>query len=234
MSWYNENYENYEENKQREAEERVRLPGRFWMEADSEGKEIIFVDDRAFAFWEHVVYKDGNFSGEREYFTCCRETDPNGCPLCDAGNRRYYVTMYTIIDTTEWFDKKGNIRKNTRRLLALKGDSANIMRNIKKTRNSLVGYKCLFMRTGKQSVATGNHVNFIAEVDLNDEEFLYTSPRDGKIYKPSAYEYEKLFKPLTRKEILRKLKARNDVDDVPYNQGEEEKSPDTGDDEVPF
>jgi hypothetical protein len=218
MSWYNENYENYDANKKKQEEESLKEPSRFWMRAGDEGREIIFIDSTAFSFWEHVVYKDGSFK-DRKYYTCCRDLDPKGCPLCDAGNKRYLITMFTIIDTTEWMDREGRVFKNLRRLLALKTEAAGVMRQIKKSRGgNLVGYKCLFMRSGDKSAGTGNHVNFIGEVDLNDEEFVYTN-KDGKKFVPSAYDYKKIFAPKSRDELFRALRASSGEEEIPYNSG---------------
>jgi len=225
MSWFSEGYKDYKENKKIEEQERIKAPFRFFL-SPGEKRDIIFVDDRGFQFWEHVVYREpGNFRGPRDYYTCCERVYPKGCPLCAAANKRSYMTMYTILDTMEWEDKNGIIRKNSRKLLPLKGEASDIMESVSENLKlsggkGLIGYRCTFKRGDERSISTGIHITGKNYVDLNDDEFLFVT-QDKKKHRPQPFKYEEIFKPLPREKLIQILTTRSELDSVEYGNSDD-------------
>ena len=103
---------------------------RFWMPRGAE-KMIVFLTegDEVEVIWEHQAYVGGSWLN---WFRC---VEPFGmkCRLCEwaednnGKHRRYKAAMFTIIDCSEYKDKKGNMWKNQKSLMACKKDTQEIL-----------------------------------------------------------------------------------------------------------
>ena len=89
-------------------------PQRFWMPPNT-GTQIIFTDDDPLRYYEHGMQVGKSY---RHWATCTG--DKNTCPLCLIGHDPYYVAAWTVLDRTEWKDKKGVARKDEKRLYVCK------------------------------------------------------------------------------------------------------------------
>ena len=175
--WFSQNFQKISED---------RKPFRFWMNP-GDAKDIVFVDDRAFSFKEHQVKLNGKWNN---FFTC---TAPMGekCPLCEAKQPLYLVTMFTVIDTSEYTSSNGKVYKNTRKLLAVKPAIATVLQRKKKAQNeSLVGCKFTVFRPTEKDSSAGSDFEFQSKIDL------------AEYGNPQPFDYEQIFAPLTRRELL--------------------------------
>lgn len=190
MSWFKKDFGGVDDAIR--DQERSRKPNRLWL-AEKTEKQIVFVDDEGFSFYEHQLKINDDW---RNWFSCLRQMGKN-CPLCDSGYNRYYVTMFTVVDLSEWTDKKGVKHVNELRLLALKPDVASIVKRKKATRNgSLVGCMFKVFRSSGKDYSSGSDFEFIDKVDLQ------------KFSNPKPFEYEKLFAPLTPEQLSNVMGAR--------------------------
>jgi hypothetical protein len=231
--WFKTGYDGFEEAREEEQKNRAKPPQRVWMPPDKY-REIIFVDDECIQFWEHQLYLNGTW---QNWFTCLEnippDENPEGCPLCDSGQKKYYVTMYTVIDATPWVDKKGNERKNVKRLLAVKTDVAKAIERSRQRRGSLEGCKYEFYRASETDASSGDIREFLGEVDLSADEFKYKD-KQGKIWTPESYDYEKFFAPKSRSELLRILNAVRREESVFTNNENKKNSDKPVEDDIPF
>ena len=94
MTWYTRGYENIPKpSGGRLFYNRVYLKY-------GESRDVIFVDDDPFRIWEH------NWRGENKWKNWCT-CKGDGCQSCAAKMKRYFIGYYTVVDTSEWTDKKG-------------------------------------------------------------------------------------------------------------------------------
>jgi hypothetical protein len=216
--------------------------------------EGVFLDDNPRAIHEHSLFLNGSRKGN--WFTCIKKLDNRdkpalkpfwgGCPLCQSGDEAYYIAFLTVLDTTGFVISRGKDRgkevKNFRKLLPLKLDGVEWLNKEKKIRKSLIGAKYHFSRTKKQQAVYGE-ASYMDKVDLNADEFKYTSDKDGKVYEPTPYEYGKILAPLSRNELLsivQQMKQQSEAEKhgarpkggAPVD--EEEGYANGADDEIPF
>ena len=110
-------------------------PRRYYLPKGAEGK-IAFVDDEPFRFYAHSVYDPKARGGKGGWvsLTCAGEDD---CPLCHVGERRIYCAAWTVVDRSEWVDKKGIEHKDELRLFVAKSDTISLLsRKSRKLRES--------------------------------------------------------------------------------------------------
>lgn len=160
-----------------------RRPGgganaRFWMPKGTE-RVIVFLTEgnQAPVIWEHQVKLGGSW---RNWFTCL---EPMGqpCPLCqwaDSHNGqygRYKAAFFTVIDTNAFKDKAGVERKNLKKLLAAKKDTAEILKrkflnrmeaSEGKSGLKLAAYK-VYRTNSDKSAAVGEDFEFVKMADMS-------------------------------------------------------------------
>ena len=90
---------------------------RFWLPKGTE-KQVVMISELPFSFWEHSLRGTGK--QWHEYWTCIRNVDPRGCPICEHDNA-YYIGLVTCIDTSKWTRRDGKVVSNQKRLLPLRG-----------------------------------------------------------------------------------------------------------------
>ncbi len=165
--WHSTGFDGMEEEEERRAAAQVR---RFWLPPDAEG-EITFVDDMEnapFNMWEHNLKINGNW---RNWYTCINKSQPGevDCPICDDGNRPYYVGFFTVIDHREWTDKKGNKHVNEVKLFPAK---LNVLKKLKRQlekQGTLTGKRFTVFRADRKTPATGDDFEFVGDTDIATE-----------------------------------------------------------------
>lgn len=217
--WFETSYEDLDEGSSPSGGSKQR---RFWMPEGAETK-VIFLDGVPFKFWEHQVPINGNF---RNWFTCLRDLDENGCPLCDhaekhrdannkASHGRYLVGMFNVIDRSKWVDKEGKEHKDEVKILPVK---VMMLKRFKKRAEryggSLEGHEFIVSRTSKKVANIGDDWEHVGEVDLKE-------------FKVEKFDFKELLKPSSHADLLKIVKTLDVDESEPVSS-----VPD--DDNVPF
>ena len=181
--------------KEEEFEERQKsFVNRFWLPPEKSAK-IVFLDDNPVILDEHQVKLNGRWNN---FFTCLRQLGQN-CPLCDELDNRPATTgFYTIIDTSEWTDSRGNKHVNEKKLFAPKFKTLQMLKRLSKKRGSLQG--CVFdvYRTSADSYNVGDVFDYEGKLD---EEQIKKLNKDI-----APFDYAEILKPLPASDLLRLLK----------------------------
>jgi len=181
--------------KEEEYEERQKsFVNRFWLPPEKSAK-IVFLDDNPVILDEHQVKLNGRWNN---FFTCLRQLGQN-CPLCDELDNRPATTgFYTIIDTSEWTDSRGNKHVNEKKLFAPKFKTLQMLKRLSKKRGSLQG--CVFdvYRTSADSYNVGDVFDYEGKLD---EEQIKKLNKDI-----APFDYAEILKPLPASDLLRLLK----------------------------
>lgn len=201
-----------------------KMPRRLWLPEGS-SKIIIFLDGEPFRFYEHQLYLNSSWMN---WFSCRRQGKTSEvCPLCDFGDSPYYVGMYTVIDCSEWTDRKGVVHKNERKIFAAKIDTMKLLKLKKEKLGGLALCKFEVSRIGAKSPSVGNNFEFIERVDEKTVEKMLNEGREGERLKVEPFNYEEIFAPLPKERleaIVRKINNEragakpeySDEDQPPY------------------
>lgn len=161
-SWYDSGFGGINKEETRLAQ--MSGPRRLWIPGGAT-KEFVFVDDEPCCIYEHNPKMNGSW---KNWFTCLADITPDDKPCCDVlgANTRYYCGFFTIVDCSEWVDKKGNKYQYEMKLLPAKLKSLKKFRRKKEERGSLVG--CLFKahREDDRSPSIGDEFEFVREVNM--------------------------------------------------------------------
>ena len=182
-SWFSKGFEDINKNDYQAN----AGPSRFWMPKESE-KEITFIDSEPFTFWECNMQMNGNW---RNWFTSLKSLNQT-CPLEEAGFKPYYVGMFTIIDHSEWTDKKGNTHKDEVKLFPAKITVLKKLKRQMEKKGSLKGCKFTVYRSDDKSPATGDEFEFVDRIDV-----------DKTFPEAKAFIYEDIFAPKSEDELKR-------------------------------
>lgn len=192
MTWFN-NDEGFEAQRPKK-----NYVNRFWMPKDSE-KTITFVDDTTVMCGETKITSplfieeyQLNLNGHwRNWFT--RPFKPEDDLLKEMGYRASRVAVFTIIDHSEWTDKKGTLHKDELKLFVVKR-SAPIYKQIEKLMSrhgSLRGRQFNVSRMGDKSPAVGSMLEYQDHIEIEEVPFNYL-----EILKPKTREeLENIFNP---------------------------------------
>lgn len=163
-------------------------PDRLWMKAGEERK-LLFLDEEPFCFYEHQLKIDGDW---RNWFTCLQGIHPS-CPLCTAGDKRYFVGALSVVDMTGWTDRDGNHRDVGKRLLYMaKIDSMLKLKKQKERRGGLVGAIYSSFRTGAKAASIGDDIDFLEKLgSLQEAASRFNTPPENLV----PFRYEELFAP---------------------------------------
>lgn len=188
MGLFNRGYDDVEKIAKAEEERRNtdRLY-RFWMPTGTTTR-IVFLDDQPPIFEEHQLQIGGDW---KNWFTCLKQFGKT-CPHCEAKSYAYTAGAYTIIDGTEWTDKKGNKHVNEKKLFIAKIDTLKKLKQMSAKRGGLRG--CVFevSRTGDKSPGTGDMFDF--EKKMTEEELLAAfGGKEKKGHEPA--DYDTIFAP---------------------------------------
>lgn len=169
------------------AKNGVFQPFRFFLKA-GETKEAIIVDDKPnFFMWEHSARNPR--TGKFDIRTgCIKEYET--CPACEKWGESAWVMYLTIIDLTEYKDRKGVTHEFSRKLLVVKtSQQKKFIRRYEKD-GTLRGALFSFTRDSENSAAIGNDIEFIEFVDEEELEGYVTVRKgdDGKRIEEKCYE----------------------------------------------
>ena len=190
MSWFNN-----DSAFKSETSDKVR---RFWMKNGTD-REITFVDPATINFngqqiptpiqyMEYNLNMNGHW---RNWFT--RPTDDSQDFLKELGHRASKVAALTVIDHSEWTDRKGNAHKDEVVMYVVKRSST-VWKQIERfysTHGSLQGQRFRISRMGDKSPGTGSLLEHIGQSEVYNPE----------IHKP--YDYFEVLKPKTRDELIK-------------------------------
>lgn len=245
MSFFARGYDKSDEyqqkvKEQRQAEYDSRKPQRLFVKPGKE-VEIIFVDDDPITFKEHWLRVGGKYDPADRY-TCLEQRQPDGtfspCPFIDGKyHNPYMVSLWTVLDGSEWEDKRGVKHKWEPKIMDLRQDDYDILKRKRKSQGgNLVGCKFRLYRTEKKNDRDKTKLDFEFVERVKLEEF-------GN---PKIFEYAKLFVPVSFK-AAEEIQARSGGGFVPRNDepvstrssrddsSREEQAPPPGDvDAVPF
>lgn len=150
---------------------------RFWMPKGS-ARTIIFLSSGpdAVTIHEHQLNLHGNW---RNWYSCLEPTG-KPCPICQFHKennqfKRYKAMFFSVIDTTEFVDKRGNNRKDLKKILCAKRGVAEIIKRKYLARyendEDLRGAMFKVYRTNDdKSSSVGEDYEFIKMVDLSGYE----------------------------------------------------------------
>jgi len=187
MSWYN--------NDNGFPDEGKKYTRRFWMPNNTE-KQITFVDgpvidcggtqvQTPFKIEEYQIQLNNSW---KNWFT--RPINPEDDVLKQMGNRASKVAVFTVIDHSEWTDKKGNVHRDELSLYVVKRSSqtwGQIERQLSRNNGNLRGMKFNVSRMGDKSPGVGSFLEFEGRTEL---------PQNIQ-----AFNYLDILKPKTKAEM---------------------------------
>lgn len=198
-------------------------PRRFWLKPDT-STDIIFLDDNPLRFYEHSVCINGKWAGNTA--TCTQESD---CPLCAIGDKPAYVGVWSVVDRSQWKDKKGIEHKDELRLFVAKSKvMTKLSRRSEKFRakqrakgvpeTGLTGIIFEVTRGDGKSASTGDDFETKAKAkqELLDK---YELPDYMAILKPNVRRLEQLARGVSTTARSRpedKSSSAGDDDDIPW------------------
>lgn len=189
MSWFN--------NDSAFASESSSTTRRFWMKNNTD-REITFIDGPTIDFngtevptpLQYMEY-NLNMNGHwRNWFT--KNTDPSQDFLKDLGHRASKVAALTVIDHSEWTDRKGNLHKDEVVMYVVKRSST-VWKQIERyyaTHGSLQGQRFRISRMGDKSPGAGSLLEHIGPSSVYNPEQ----------HKP--FDYFTILAPKTKEELM--------------------------------
>lgn len=158
-----------EANAKRIEEERKNKVFRFRLPEETDGA-ITFLDGdldddgllEVNQFWEHTMLLNGSWDN---HFVCVEAEEP--CPICEGGSKPTLVGAFTVIDHSEWVDRKGETHKDERKLLVAKRQTLKLLQKIATKRDGLTGCTFEVTRTGDKSASVGNQFDFYTKNTVN-------------------------------------------------------------------
>ena len=214
---------------------------RFWMPKEAT-KYITFLDGgldedgllMTVSYFEHQIKMNGSW---QNWFVCVSESEP--CPLCEDGDKASLVSLFTIIDHSEFTTKDGAAHSNQRRLYPVKGDTFKRMQKLASKQGGLAGCKFEVLRIGEKAPNVGSDFDFIEKTSYEDVLAKYEMKKSGeasdrKVARP--YDYQAII-PYRNADELRGLGFGGSVYSVGSEQVQEDLSGETSgitDDDIPF
>jgi len=219
MSWLKRGYDELEKKDKEMEDRRSNTAYRFWIPSGNTTK-IIFVDDNPPIIGEHQLKINGDW---KNWHTCPASIDSKDeCGYCKAGDRPYSAAFYTIIDMTEWTDKKGVKHANEKKLFVAKQKTWNKLkmksRKYKQKEENGLVYVCFDVsRSSSDASSVGDDFEFVKRYTEQELKAIATK---GDI---TPFDYEKILKPKGKEDVMRTL-AKTDMgnDDTDDYQDEED------------
>lgn len=188
MSWYNQGKSAVEQAaKVQEEQRKNRAPFRVRVMENST-VPVVYLDDDGFSFQEHTVQ-----NGKRwEQWTCL---GAGNCPLCQSGNKPYFVTVFSVIEMTKWTDNRGQVHQNEKKIHALKAESALTLLNKKERWGGLKGKGVLLSRKGQKDPSSGSDFELMLNPKANNAPMVYKLDSNKPEHQP--FNYAGIFEPKT-------------------------------------
>lgn len=126
-----------------------------------DGNQISFIP---FGRWEHKA-EIGDDWKNNVYATCTKGVSP--CKFCDAGFKRYYVGSMTVLDLTQYTNKKGElITLPRKRIMPAAPKAMAIIEGKKNKKGNLLGWQYSVTRHDNKDPRVGS--DFEAENHIED------------------------------------------------------------------
>lgn len=159
-SWYDQGFDGIDKEQQRLDE--LSGPARIWIPAGA-SKDVVYVDDDPFSIYEHNPKMSGHYrnwltcqQGAYDEVVCCTQLGPNS---------RYYCGYLTVVDCSEWVDKKGNKHQYEMRLIQFKLRSLKKFKRKKEDRGAMVHTMWRLTREDDNAPTCGDDWEFQRDVD---------------------------------------------------------------------
>lgn len=203
----------YEQEKERRKQEAGKM-WRFWLKHGAEG-EITFVDGQLDSqgfllpprFYEHQVYLAGSWNN---FYVCPEKTNPQSgdkCPICAGGDKPSMVSVFTVIDHSEYTRKDGSVSKDVPKLFVAKDGTYQILAKKAQKHDGLAGVRFSVSRIGDKAASVGTMFEFVSKtpVDVLQKQYLRQVQINGQmktvsLFTPADYDKEFVFK--TGEELL--------------------------------
>jgi hypothetical protein len=184
MSWYSTGSQKVEEQQRLAQEQRDnQAPFRVFMKPGEE-RVLIYLDEEGFSFNEHTIQVGSRWT----QFTCSGVN--NGCPLC-KNDKSYLITLFSVVELSEWVDKRGTKHTNEVKIHALKPEAAMSLLKKKARWGGLIGRQVIVGRKGDKDAASGS--DFELQLGPNGTPLIYA--KDKLLTKYQLVDYLKYFAP---------------------------------------
>lgn len=213
-AWWSTGFKGFD----KAAEEKARQygPRRFFIPKPKPGqyntKDLVFLSDEPFSFWEHGYKLNGNWIGNHE--VCISGITPP-CPMDNLGKNvpvsKYFIGLFTILDLSEWTSEKdGKVHKYEKKVLPAKDKLAQKIRRHKEKKGSLIGTRWTLTRdAGEQTPNTGDDMEYVETLDLKQllqtckDHFTAQQAKQEFITKFTLdpYDFTKLIAPRSKPEL---------------------------------
>jgi hypothetical protein len=191
------------EKREEEVEERSKgRVGRFWLPPEK-GAKIIFLDDDPPILEEHQLKVNGDW---KNWYTC-RRILGEPCVICDElKDTPSTVGYYTILDLSEYKNRKGETVRNTIKLFAPKFKALQVVKRASAKRGGLAMWVCDVYRTTSESFNVGDVLDFEEKTDWESIKELNPDA--------AVLDYAELLAPKSNAELkkLLRLSTENSVD----------------------
>lgn len=162
MSWYSTGFEGMD--KEQERQDTMYGPSRMRVPV-GKSQDIVFVDDEPFAIYEHSPKIAGEWSGNE--ITCVQGVhDDVVCCQILGPSSRYYAGYCTVVDCSEWTDKRGVKHQYELKLVQAKMRTLKKFRRKKDDRGKLTGSLYTASRDDEKSPKCGDEFEFKRDVDM--------------------------------------------------------------------
>jgi hypothetical protein len=164
-SWYDTGYTGVKKEEERAT---TFAPDRVWMPAGGK-KELVFVDDEPVCIHEHAPKINGDW---KNWLTCLKDVyDDVACcsVLNELDYKPYYIGYYTVIDCSEWTDKKNNKHQYEVKLFPAKLKTLKRlqMRRNDPARGAFAGKLFSVMRVDEKSPSSGDEFEVVKDADMS-------------------------------------------------------------------
>jgi hypothetical protein len=162
-SWYETGYTGIK--RETDRIEQMSGPNRIWIPAAAK-KELVFIDDEPACIHEHNPKMNGEW---KNWFTCLKPVYPDDIACCEILGKNYpayYVGFYTVIDCSEWTDKKGNKYQYEVKLFPAKLKTLKRFQLRRQEKGPFAGKLFSVMRVDKESPSCGDEFEVVREVDM--------------------------------------------------------------------
>ena len=178
-------------------------PFRFYT-PDGETREIVILDSTP-EFFRHEHAMENKETGRFDrYFECIAKEEE--CPVCEVDSRRASYIMYlSVLDLTEYEDRKGNVIPFSKKLLCVKPKQQEKIFRLLDKHKDLRGLSLLMTRDGKKDASIGGDIEdngFMDEAEIVDHEYDFED-KEGKVHKVDMepYDYDELFPEPTARQL---------------------------------
>lgn len=205
-----------------DQESAQRSAQRMWLKP-GESRRIVFLDDKPVSIWECSLRINGKWGNFVQLHT------PEAQALAERfGQRAYYATIFTVLDRSEYKDKKGVIHSDQKRLLVVRPAIAKMLKEKRDRWRGLVGKEVIVSRKNdKNDPSSGSDF----ELALNAEGSAL-KPDLSKVKDITPFDYEAIFQPLAMNLIEAKFRAAGDASAAGASVSLTET--DTTDSDIPF